>query len=114
MNAPVQSQRLMRDQYIPTLARLMPDAQGKERDMRCSLLLMRDNAMAAMRRCGDDAYPVLNIVSNTAARYAFERMPVDDLEHIRWVLLRLTTCASDLESFTLSLTGPAHKEAQNG
>lgn len=117
MNAPAKIKPTSaRDQYIPTVERLMPGAIGKERELRCSLLLMRDNAASAMRRCSDEAYPVLAIVSNMAARYAFEPMATEQIEALRYQLIRLTATASGLETFAQSFVVriPGKQDASGG
>lgn len=96
MNAPV---NIPRAAYYRTVERLVPSAMERERDLRASMLLMRDNAAAALNYCHADAAPVLAHIADLAGRYALAGMSVSDLEEMRRLLVRLTTCASGLEGF---------------
>jgi hypothetical protein len=94
-----------REDYLPTVRHLMPGLDEKETVLRCSLLLIRDNASASMRRCSGEAHPVLLAVEQLASAYAFQRMPIEALEHLRYHLIRLVTSASGLETFASMLGG---------
>lgn len=106
MNAPttIQPSR-RRDDYLPTITALMPGLDGKQAALRCSLLLIRDNASSAMRRCGSEAHPILLAVEQLASAYAFQTMPIKALEHLRYQLIRLVASASGLETFAHLLAG---------
>lgn len=99
MNAPLDIKPAPRMRYGPMVDQFFPGLLGKERDLRCSIMLMRDQARAVMNHCREEAYPVLEHVSHLANRYALEPMPVPALEALRYQLLRLISCASGLQSF---------------
>ena len=99
MNAPLDIKPAPRMRYGPMVDAHFPGLFGKERDMRCSLMLMRDQANAVMVHCRPEVYPVLAIVSDIANRYAIEPLPLPALEALRYQLLRLISCASGLETF---------------
>jgi hypothetical protein len=92
-----------RDQYAPTIDALMPSAKGRERELRCSLMLTRDRAGAALSHCCSEAHPILQHVQSLAGRHVFTPLTIAALEALRYELIRLTTCASALET----LFGPA-------
>jgi hypothetical protein len=95
-----------RDRYIPQVKAFVPLCDGEALTMRCSLLMMRDQATAGMRRCGDEARPVLNTIMELAGHYAFVTMPLDRLKELRTELVRLTMCANALERFAYRLEYP--------
>lgn len=110
MNAPAQiapaKTTPSRDRYIPIVKQHLPVCRGKELELRCSLLMMRDKASSSLTRCSDDAYYTLHEVQRLAAAYAYVPMPLDELEQLRYQLLRLTSCASGLEMFAYRLANP--------
>ncbi len=94
-----------RDRYLRTLDSLMPELPLRERDMRCSIMMMRDQAAVAMNHCGADAYPVLAAVAKIAETYSFHPLEPDALAALRYQLVRLLTCASGLETINELIAG---------
>jgi hypothetical protein len=107
MNSPA---NIRRDQYAPTVTLHLPGCEGEELAMRCSLLLMRDNATAALRYCSDEAAAPLEAVERLAGQYAFASMRADQLKLLRYQLHRLTSCASGLEAFAFARANPEKRE----
>lgn len=107
MNAPTTNltPSRKREDYLPTVLALVPGKSDKENALRCSLLLIRDNASAAMRRCGNEAHAILLAVEQLASAYAFQNMPTEALESLRYQLIRLVASASGLETFAHLLAG---------
>lgn len=106
MNAPttIKPSR-KREDYLSTVVHLLPCKTDKENALRCSLLLIRDNVSAALRRCGSEAQPILMAVEQLASAYAFQSMPIEALESLRYQLIRLVASASGLETFSHLLAG---------
>jgi hypothetical protein len=100
-----------RDRYRPIVTHHLAGCSGKELGLRCSILLMRDMATSKQRDCSEEAYGILGQISRLATRYAFEIMPVEELESLRYALLRLTAVASDLEQFVYRLEYPGGSDA---
>lgn len=105
MNAPANIAPA-RDRYIMIVRHHMPACEGKEMMLRCSILLMRDQATSALRRCSDEAYGLLTEVQRLAAHYAYETMPLEHLAELRHQLVKLTLCASGLEAFAFNRANP--------
>lgn len=105
MNAPIRIPTA-RERYIGIVRHHVPTSQGRELEMRCSLLLLRDQATSALRRCGDDAAGVLIEVQRLAGQYAFASMPLVEIEELRRHLVMLTAAASGLEMFAYRLAYP--------
>lgn len=86
-----------REDYLPHVRVFMPAVQGEELEMRASLLLMRDRAMATKGFCSEEAWHILDHVERLASRYAFTPMPKEDVGELRRILLNLVAAASSLE-----------------
>lgn len=104
MNAPTNI-RSRRDDYVPQVTAILPTCEGKELALRCSILLVRDRATAALRRCSDEACGILQTVERLASIYAFQSMAIERLDELRSELVRLLTCASNLEMFAYKMAG---------
>lgn len=102
MNAPAKIPSA-RDQYRPQVKRFVPGCEGRELELRCSLLLLRDQATSRMRNCSDEAHAVCALIVRLACEYAFATMPLELLEELRYEAVRLGTCASGLEMFAYKL-----------
>jgi len=98
MNEPIPI-RPSRDRYIPIVRQHVPTCQGKEMELRCSLLMVRDQSASALRRCSEEAYGILAEVHRLASENAFTHMPLAELAELRRQLVQLTACASGLEMF---------------
>lgn len=105
MNAPAKI-RSARDDYIPQVRRFVPGCRGRELELRCSLLLSRDQAASAAQRCSREAEGILEHILWLVDEHAFRRMPLDRLEEVREHVVRLVCCASGLESFAFRLAFP--------
>jgi hypothetical protein len=105
VNAPVRIQPA-RDRYIPVVTHHVPLCEGRELVLRCSILLLRDQATSALRRCSDEAAGVMGEVERLATLFAFKRMPVARLEELRGQLLRMTAVGSGLDMFAYQLAYP--------
>lgn len=95
----------VRDRYAPAVQAHMPGCDGLELQLRCSLLLMRDRASARLRAASEEASGILREIEQLVTAYAFRSMPLGELNALRWQLVRLTACASGLESFADRLSG---------
>lgn len=104
MNAPAKITPA-RDRYLPIVKHHLPACEGTELTLRCSLLLMRDNATSNLRRCSAASAGVLSEVERLATLYAYAPMPNEQLAELRYQLLRLTAAASGLEQFAYRLSG---------
>ena len=102
----VTSIRPARDRYIPIVRQHVPTCQGKELELRCSLLMVRDQSASALRRCSEEAYGVLAEVHRLSSENAFAAMPLAELAELRRQLVQLTACASGLEMFAYRLACP--------
>lgn len=105
MNAPANITPT-RDRYIPQVKEFVPLCEGEDLTQRCSILMMRDQATAGLRRCSAEAAPILEHIQRVASQYAFTKMPADRLKELRYQLVRLVTCASGLEQFAFRLEYP--------
>jgi hypothetical protein len=110
MNAPAKI-KPGRDRYRPIVTHHMPGCRGEELLLRCSILLMRDQAASSLTRCSEEAHGILHEVQRLATAYAYARIPIDELKELRYRLLQLTQTASGLEMFAyrLSQSGEAHE-----
>lgn len=103
--------KIARERYVPIVQHHMPGCKGEELSLRCSLLLMRDQAASRLGRCSGEAYPTLCEVNRLATIFAYQRIPLAELKELRAQLIRLTVAASGLEMFAYRL---AYPEAANG
>jgi hypothetical protein len=94
-----------RDRYIPIVKHHCPLAEGDELAMRCSILMLRDQASSRLRICSEDAYGTLHEIERLATIYAYQSMPLEHLRDLRYRLIQLTTCASGLQTFALGMRG---------
>jgi hypothetical protein len=95
-----------RDRYLPIARHHLPGCEGEELQVRCSILLMRDQASSSLRRCSDEAAGTLNEVQRLATLYAYAPIPLEELKELRYRLLQLTQTASGLEMFAYRLAFP--------
>jgi hypothetical protein len=106
VNAPAKI-KPSRDRYIPIVKHHLPHCKdGDEMMLRCSILLLRDQAAAGLRRCSEEAYGILSEVQRLGLIYAFASIPTEELEALRYRLVMLTACASGLEMFAYRLANP--------
>lgn len=87
-----------REDYEPNVRMFLPSAQGEELELRASLLLMRDRAIATKPIACEEAWQILDLVERTASRDAFRSMRMDELREIKRLLIRLVSTASGFDS----------------
>lgn len=87
-----------RQDYEPNVRAFLPGVEGEELQMRASLLLMRDCAMATKPIASEHGWLLLDVVERTASQYAFWSMPLDDLREIRRLLLNVVAAASGFDA----------------
>jgi hypothetical protein len=92
-----------RAQYEPLVDRFLPGCSGEELALRCSLLLLRDNATQGLNHCSDEAHDPLRAVERLASRYAYASVPLEQLKLLRYELVRLVTVATGLEQFAKAM-----------
>lgn len=105
MNAPAGIKPAARDKYIPIVTHHLPTCEGQELSIRCSILLVRDQATSSLRRCSDEAHGILTEIQRLATLNAYRSMPLEHLAELRRHLVRLLSCASGLEMFAYELGG---------
>lgn len=86
-----------RADYIPMVKAFLPTAEGLQLDLRCSLLLMRDGAVARKPIACEESWSILDIVERVATREAFRPMSNDELATLRWLLSNLVRTASNFD-----------------
>lgn len=96
MNAPA----LTREDFRSAVTSVLPLAQGAEIEARCALLFIQARAIEARDQCGIDAYAIFDHVERLTRLYAFARVPVEALNHLRESLRQLVTTAGHLDQFT--------------
>lgn len=86
-----------REDYEPAVKCFLPSAHGEELELRASLLLMRDRALATMPIACEEAWTLLDLVQRTAGRDAFRSMRMDELREIKRLLIRIISTASGFD-----------------
>ena len=104
MNAPARVAPA-RNRYRSIVKHHLPACSPEELDARCSLLLIRDQATSHLRRCSDEARPILDHITRLATEYAYRSIPLSELQELRYRITMLTACASGLEMFAYRLSG---------
>ena len=108
MNAPTNvSGSKRRDAYLPAIGMFVPGADDEERQIRASIMLMRDQASSAMRYAGDEAYRILQTVEQIATIHCFAPASLATLKELRRQLILLTSSASVIEALFKSGGGDA-------
>ena len=102
MNAPARIPSRERSAYYPQIDTFMPGCEEEERELRASLMLMRDNATAALKWSAPDACDLLEVVQRQCTVNCFTVMSVDDLREFRAIMVRTLTCASSLHTLAIS------------
>jgi hypothetical protein len=102
MNAPLPagvSRPPKREDYEPIVKGLRPLVDGEELDLRCSLLLMRDRAIATKNSASEYAWSLLDVVERVGADHAMNhRVDVDSLREMRRVCLNIVCAASSFDA----------------
>jgi hypothetical protein len=86
-----------RDDYIPIVRGLIPFCDGEELQIRTSLLLMRDRAIATKPIACEASWALLEIVEREASEVAFRGIPIDDLREFRRLCIRCVMTASGFD-----------------
>lgn len=88
-----------REDYAPIIKALRPFVKGEELDLRCSLLLMRDRALANKPYACSPAWALLDVVQTEAYEAAFNwRISLDDLREFRRLCVMCVTNASSFDT----------------
>jgi hypothetical protein len=88
-----------RSDYEPIVRGLKPLCDGEELDLRSSLLLMRDRAMATKPRACEPAWRLLDVVENVARETALNpRMGLEQLRELRRLCLNTVATASSFDT----------------
>lgn len=89
-----------RSDYIPIIQGLRPFVEGEELELRCSLMLMRDRAIATKLIAKDPAWTLLDVVQREASEHAMNwRLGIEDLREIRRLCVMCVCNASSFDTF---------------
>lgn len=87
-----------RHRYRPTVEAFLPGCAGEELELRCSLLLLRDNATVIKGSIAGEAWPLLDHVERLASEYALSSMKLDSLRQLRRAVVMITAQANTLDA----------------
>ena len=88
-----------REDYFPIVKGLRPFLADEEVELRASLLLMRDRAMATKPRACTPAWALLDVVENVASESALNhKLAVDELRELRRLCLNCVASASSFDT----------------
>jgi hypothetical protein len=88
-----------KEDYFAIVQGLRPLCEGEELQLRASLLLMRDRAMATKKSACEPSWGLLEVVERLANENAMNhRVKLDDLREIRRVCLNIVCAASSLDT----------------
>ena len=88
-----------RADYVSIVRGLKPLCHGEELDLRCSLLLMRDQAMGRKNVACEPAWLILDVIERIATDNALHhKVKLDDLRELRRIALNLACAASSLDT----------------
>lgn len=100
MNAPPErlSRAPRREDYEAIVKGVRPFIKGEELELRSSLLLMRDRAMATKNSACEPAWLLLDIVERQASDVAMNhRVSLDDLREVRRLCISCVMAASGFD-----------------
>ncbi len=86
-----------REDYEPIVKGLMPYCSGEELMIRCSLLLMRDRALATKPVASASGWALLDIVEKEANEVALRGMDIENLREFRRLCIRCVSTASGFD-----------------
>jgi hypothetical protein len=96
-HAPIRAPR--RSDYEPIVKAMRPHCEGEELELRASLLLMRDRAMATKKIACTPAYALLDVVENVANESALSfAVSKDQLRELRRLCLSCVAAASSFDT----------------
>lgn len=101
--------RAWRDHYIPIVDHYCPFASEPQRELRCSLLQLRDVAASRMRYCPAEAYEILSEIVGVVSEYVFSPMPADDLKSLRATAARMLLAAMGPDHVTNAKPDPRNE-----
>jgi hypothetical protein len=88
-----------RSDYEPIVRGLRPLCGGEELELRTSLLLMRDRAMATKLRASEYAWGLLDVVERVGADHAMNhKVDVESLREMRRICLNIVCAASSFDA----------------
>lgn len=105
-----------REDYEPIVKGLRPFCAGEELQLRSSLLLMRDRAMATKPTASHSGWALLDVIEREANGVALNhRVTLDDLREFQRLCIRLVTVARGFDDlYQPHLPGIEDGEAANG
>ena len=100
---PKGSVRRLRDQYRPIVSALLPWCGDKELDLRCSILLLRDQASQSHHRSSSDSVVIYQEIARLGCLYALgSSLSCDQLAMLRQTMVRLMLAAKALDEISPS------------
>jgi hypothetical protein len=88
-----------RSDYVSIVKGLLVLCDGEELELRSSLLLMRDRAMATKPRACEPSWHLLDVIENVARETALNpRMGVEQLRELRRLCLNTVATASSFDT----------------
>ena len=88
-----------RADYEPIVRGLRPFIDGEELELRSSLLLMRDRAIATKNNACEPAWMLLDVVEHVASENAMNnRIDLDSLREMRRICLNVVCAASSFDA----------------
>jgi hypothetical protein len=88
-----------RSDYLPIVRGMRPFVSDEEADLRASLLLMRDRAMATKNSASEYAWSLLDVVERVGADHAMNhRVDVESLREMRRICLNIVCAASSFDA----------------
>jgi hypothetical protein len=88
-----------KEDYAPIVRGLRPFLPDEEVDLRSSLLLMRDRAMATKANASEYAWALLDVVERVGADHAMNhRVDVESLREMRRICLNIVCAASSFDA----------------
>ena len=86
-----------REDYEPIVKGLIPFCDGEELMIRCSLLMMRDRALATKPVASSAGWALLDIVEREASEVALRSVPIEDLREFRRLCIRCVSTAAGFD-----------------
>lgn len=83
--------------FRTTVLPIFPRATGEELELRSRLLLIRDLAIRALGYASEEAYPLLQAISQMAGKYALAEISVDQLREMRRILVMSSAAANSMQ-----------------
>jgi hypothetical protein len=88
-----------RSDYEPIVKGMRPFIEGEELELRSSLLLMRDRAMATKASASEYAWSLLDVVERVGSDHAMNhRVDVESLREMRRICLNIVCAASSFDA----------------